>query len=292
MHQNKARGACEACHKRKIKCHLPAQGSNCQACQTSGRHCIFGPRNLGGRPRKLQISMPAVDSNIESNFSSQQRPLDLDLFNLFSQQIPHSTGSKKSSETLNWSSAPVEAPILYADLPNTHSDGHLLMCPTTPPNVASFTPSPDLAAPLPAWGQTPPVEPNDVGFGTFVAEGHQEGTTEQEFPELSPGPANLQYALPLHDPLDTSEHRQSMFANLLRQCVRLQGLTEEIIKDTSESAGMSTSKHLTHSILGTISSSCSLIHEYSKEISKGTAAEQSHKLGNNAPDNYNGIRSF
>lgn len=45
------RGACEACHTRKVRCKLPPEGGPCTSCTTAGRQCFFLPRVRSGRPR-------------------------------------------------------------------------------------------------------------------------------------------------------------------------------------------------------------------------------------------------
>ena len=47
----KIRSACENCHRRKIRCHLPPDTVTCQNCSTSGSFCYFAPRIKAGRPR-------------------------------------------------------------------------------------------------------------------------------------------------------------------------------------------------------------------------------------------------
>ena len=53
--QQKVRSACENCHRRKIRCHLPKAGGACQNCSTSGSSCYFAPRVKAGRPRLTDL---------------------------------------------------------------------------------------------------------------------------------------------------------------------------------------------------------------------------------------------
>lgn len=48
------RFACEECHKRKIRCEVPRDGSRdiCEACQVNQRQCLFSLKVKTGRPRK------------------------------------------------------------------------------------------------------------------------------------------------------------------------------------------------------------------------------------------------
>ncbi|KAF2167842.1 hypothetical protein M409DRAFT_53801 [Zasmidium cellare ATCC 36951] len=45
------RGACEACHNRKVRCELPPEGGPCSNCVSASRPCFFLPRIRSGRPR-------------------------------------------------------------------------------------------------------------------------------------------------------------------------------------------------------------------------------------------------
>ena len=47
----KHRDACDACHYRKIRCPFAGPGA-CSNCQSSGRVCVFSPRDEMGRPKK------------------------------------------------------------------------------------------------------------------------------------------------------------------------------------------------------------------------------------------------
>lgn len=49
--EQKHREACDACHDRKIQCPSKGPGA-CSNCQTTGRICVFSPREEMGRPRK------------------------------------------------------------------------------------------------------------------------------------------------------------------------------------------------------------------------------------------------
>ncbi|KAK2612052.1 hypothetical protein QQS21_001901 [Conoideocrella luteorostrata] len=49
--QSHVRNACDACHKRKIRCHMPSEGGSCLNCLSKGLRCYFLPRHKSGRPR-------------------------------------------------------------------------------------------------------------------------------------------------------------------------------------------------------------------------------------------------
>ena len=66
--------ACEECHKRKIRCQAPRDGSQgiCEACQVNQRQCLFSLKVKTGRPRKTDpdLKEDAGDGTHSSHTSS------------------------------------------------------------------------------------------------------------------------------------------------------------------------------------------------------------------------------
>lgn len=52
--QSHVRDACDACHRRKIRCVASSEGGACHHCQSRGLSCYFLPRHRSGRPRLNQ----------------------------------------------------------------------------------------------------------------------------------------------------------------------------------------------------------------------------------------------
>ncbi|EME86738.1 uncharacterized protein MYCFIDRAFT_77440 [Pseudocercospora fijiensis CIRAD86] len=58
--QPKIRGACENCHRRKIRCIIAPGDSACVNCVHSGSACLFAPRSKPGRPRRVTSDKPST----------------------------------------------------------------------------------------------------------------------------------------------------------------------------------------------------------------------------------------
>ena len=72
----KVRGACEYCHRRKIRCILPLESGACHNCAATGTTCLFAPRAKAGRPRRnpsqvLQLQSPEPNEPLEEHDDSQ-----------------------------------------------------------------------------------------------------------------------------------------------------------------------------------------------------------------------------
>ncbi|KAF2146411.1 uncharacterized protein K452DRAFT_219698 [Aplosporella prunicola CBS 121167] len=63
--QAHVRNACDACHKRKIRCIASRNGGPCHNCQSRGLPCFFLPRYKSGRPR-MHRNYPSEDTIIGS----------------------------------------------------------------------------------------------------------------------------------------------------------------------------------------------------------------------------------
>ena len=62
--QSHVRNACDACHKRKIRCIMSRSGGSCHNCKSRGLSCYFLPRYKSGRPR---IREPPSYSTMDSS---------------------------------------------------------------------------------------------------------------------------------------------------------------------------------------------------------------------------------
>lgn len=62
--QSHVRNACDACHKRKIRCIVSRSGGPCHNCKSRGLSCYFLPRYKSGRPR---IGGPPSPDTIDSH---------------------------------------------------------------------------------------------------------------------------------------------------------------------------------------------------------------------------------
>ena len=91
--QQKVRSACENCHRRKVKCHLPTAGGACQNCSTTGNSCYFAPRVKAGRPRLTD----SVQRQPSYHHSSSQSPRLSNVAFPESTSVPSLSGGSHSS---------------------------------------------------------------------------------------------------------------------------------------------------------------------------------------------------
>jgi Fungal Zn(2)-Cys(6) binuclear cluster domain len=90
----KVRAACEACHRRKIKCQPPAGGGVCQACEVNDRKCLFAPRAKAGRPR--------IPRNNHPEPSIYQRPMSAERDDLHEMLNGDGMNGIQLSSNLDW----------------------------------------------------------------------------------------------------------------------------------------------------------------------------------------------
>lgn len=268
QHQNKARGACEACHRHKTRCHVPQQGLICQGCQISGRQCVFNPRNLGGRPRKRQLPSQVEAQHHDPSSVPQQ------IHEVSSSSFPTRTVSVHSKDQENklnffdWPTTPFQVPMQSARL---QSDRQTLQCAFGVSEAVPTSPSASVVSPLTPWGQTPPLEPQDFEF-MVPATNEQQIMSPQvetmvdeasrnpiEIPQRSPRPSNI-------------------FSSLLSHCNDLQGIVEGGHQSPSMPAESEDMNSRVSSMLESINSSSGTVFASAKEASKPGTVGQTNML--------------
>lgn len=71
----KIRGACENCHRRKIRCIIAPGDSACVNCMHGGTACLFAPRSKPGRPKGSTSDKNAARSREEQEKTSSAQQL-------------------------------------------------------------------------------------------------------------------------------------------------------------------------------------------------------------------------
>jgi len=78
----KVRGACEYCHRRKIRCILPPESGSCHNCAATRTTCLFAPRAKAGRPRRehtqlqRQQTADAEVTELNESFETSEQQLE------------------------------------------------------------------------------------------------------------------------------------------------------------------------------------------------------------------------
>lgn len=268
QHQSKARGACEACHRHKTKCHVPQQGLICQGCQTSGRQCVFNPRNLGGRPRKRQL-LSQVEAQQHSPSSVPQQIHEVSSSSFPTRTVSvHFKDQEKELEFFDWPTTPFQLPMQSARL---QSERQTLQYAFGVSEAVPTSPSASFVSPLTPWGQTPPLEPDDFDFMVPA-------TKEQQI--MSPQ-VETKVDDALRNPLDISQRPprpSNIFSSLLSHCSDLQGIVEGRHQNPSMPAETEDLNAMVFSMLESINSSSGSVFASTKETSKTGTLGQTNML--------------
>lgn len=140
----KVRGACEYCHRRKIRCILPPDSNACHNCAATRTTCLFAPRAKAGRPRRptgepSQLHLqPSLESEAveptEASESSEEQHDTLE----FNSSSAHSTTEDQwnlSNDVILSKGLQLPSQILFPfNKPQWHDFAHLndLSIPSTP----------------------------------------------------------------------------------------------------------------------------------------------------------------
>ncbi|EFW19034.1 conserved hypothetical protein [Coccidioides posadasii str. Silveira] len=258
--QSHVRNACDACHKRKIRCIVSRNGGPCHNCRSRGLSCYFLPRYRSGRPRLREHSPPdmiedhliATPSSTVNNspWPTSENPLASPP----ARKTPRASHQSSNDDLFDWvrpQDFALQTEQLSSSLQDSGQplgfcgpvDGTLLgMQPTfsnfADPTRRSFTDvQPDVVSRCRLWSTTP-KQPYD-----------RSGSRGEE-------------------------SREGGFASLLDHCARLQRhliTTDEDTSTTSEEGALPTPKKLEVSddrlqdILEDIDSSCKLLLEVCDE---------------------------
>ncbi|KAJ5654236.1 hypothetical protein N7490_001239 [Penicillium lividum] len=287
--QPHVRNACDACHKRKIRCIMSRSGGSCHNCKSRGLSCYFLPRHKSGRPRiRDSPSHDTIDShNITPSGNIMNSPIWSTIENAGSGALPikspfgrvdpqsstedlfiwdsdqdfsiqteqHSYDLQDSGQLLKFPSG-LDGAVLDKQQPSFPSFANQTRLPFRNAQSEDF---PDATSPCP------------LGMPASVW-----STTSQQ-PSHSSGPQN-----------DTS--KEARFASLLEHCARLQHhimTTEEDDSMILDESASSTSKKILISdgqlrqVLEDIDVSCKLIFEMCDE---GTSSKTSPVQVDSPPD--------
>ncbi|EFR04285.1 hypothetical protein MGYG_07294 [Nannizzia gypsea CBS 118893] len=281
--QPNIRNACDACHKRKIRCMVSRNGGPCYNCKSRGLSCYFLPRYRSGRPRRRDNSSPETIETITPTPTPTPPSTNNSFWPGAQKAVTSSTRKSptvvdQNNDLLGW----VSDQDFTAQIEEHGSDLRVSGQPLR----------------LPGAIDGPFMEPEQTAFPNFTDPSCQPFSDIQpdDLVTLPPLP-NIQtpsWSPAFRQPSDRSNYRNGIsgeggFTSLLEQCSRLQRhltLTEKEGPAGSGETGLPTQKkndmsdNQVQEILEDVDASCKLMLEMCDEggLFKSASAQVNNLL--------------
>ncbi|KAJ5184400.1 hypothetical protein N7491_007734 [Penicillium cf. griseofulvum] len=292
--QSHVRNACDACHKRKIRCIMSRSGGSCIHCEARGLRCYFLPRYKSGRPRRPKCdpshshcdpsdpSHDTADSHTTTSpgslMNSSFWPAENTVPSASAKKSPPGADSSSNEDLFVWDSHQDFAiqmeqhnfDLQDSDLPlkfrNVFNGALLDIQQPTFPNFANQTGHSFIN--IQSEDLPDATSPSPPDMQTSVS-----STTSQQPSDRSDPPS------------ETS--KDTRFVSLLEHCARLQRHIMTMEEDDSTISDKGTSKKIGMSnsplreVLEDIDASCKLMFEMCDE---GTSSKSTSAQVNSPPD--------
>lgn len=286
--QSHIRNACDACHKRKIRCIMSRSGGSCHNCKSRGLSCYFLPRYKSGRPR---IREPPSHSTIDSpTVTSPGSIMSSSLWPATENTVPSASGRQSPPQRADHQSSNDNLFVWdshqdFAIRTEQHSyDLQDLNQPLTFPSVSSGA---SLDKEQPTFPNFP--NPTHRPFTNIQSDDLPDATSPSTLEIQTSVWSTTSQQLSDHSGPRNETSKEARFASLLEHCARLQRYImtmEEYDSTTSDEGTTSMSKEIGMSdgplreVLEDIDASCKLMSEMCDEglSSKFTSAQVNSPL--------------